>query len=339
MTRVHRTFRKLTGAVFLLVFPALVFGHHSRAEFSNETVEIEGVLTEVIWRNPHIALFVEVEAEDGGVETWRVEGWTRPGALEATGVTRELFEIGERLVVAGRVSRFRQALLGTNALLPNGAEAIMAPMVKARWSGPTLGVDSPPSPPLADAISDDLGFFRAWYPAGNPMMALRGFQFTEEAIASRDGWDPVDNPIVRCESPGMPVPLFHARPISFTREGENIGLHHSYLDTRRTVHMGEDMSAESQPPSRLGFSKGKWENDHTLVIETTRINYPYFHIDGTVQSEAIMSRERYSLSDDQTRLDLEVSFDDPATLAQLATAKWHFLALDEPFSVYECNVF
>jgi hypothetical protein len=68
-------------------------------------------------------------------------------------------------------------------------------------------------------------------------------------------------------------------------------------------------------------------------------NYHYFDISGTAQSDVVTVTERYSLSDDQTRLDLTVTIDDPATLTQPATAEWHYLALDEPFSVYECNVF
>ena len=75
------------------------------------------------------------------------------------------------------------------------------------------------------------------------------------------------------------------------------------------------------------------------MIETTRVNYPYFDIGGTPQCDAITVTERYSLSDDQTRLDLTVTIDDPVALTEPATAEWHFLALDETFSVYECNVF
>ncbi len=100
-----------------------------------------------------------------------------------------------------------------------------------------------------------------------------------------------------------------------------------------------DERAVDPPPSRLGYSLGRWEDANTLVIETSNINYPYFHFDGTSQSDAITITERYSLSEDQTRLDLHLTIEDPATLVEPATADWHFLALDETFSVYECNAF
>lgn len=330
--------RLLTALLIIFAFPVSVSGHHSRAEFLNETVEIEGVLTEVIWRNPHIALFVDVASTTGEIESWRVEGWTRPAALESAGVTPDLFAVGDRLTVAGRPSRFRQALLATNALLVNGTEAVMAP-VDPRWDGVTLGTEPRSMPQVADAAAENLGFFRAWYPAGNPMAALRNFAFTDEAIASREAWNPVDNPIVRCEPPGLPVPMFHPRPILFLDEGEEIGLHHSYLDTRRTIYLGDEENEADQRPSRLGYSKGRWEDASTLIVETSRINYPFFHIDGTAQTDAIRITERYTLSDDQARLDFELTIDDPVTLEAPATIESHFVALNEPFSVYECNAF
>lgn len=331
--------RPAAATLSLLICPVIALGHHSRAEFADETMQIEGVLTKVIWQNPHTALFLDVEAADGQIETWRIEGWTGPAELERTGVTRDLFEIGERLVVVGKTSRVRKAILGTNVLLASGAEAILTSTVGRHWDGPQVGGASQPAPPLVDAAAEGSGIFRAWFPAGNPMMALRRFPFAQEAIAARDSRDPVDNPIVRCEQPGMPVPLFHPRPILFTQQGQDISLRHGYFDTQRTIHMDERLSAQDQPQSHLGFSKGHWENDRTLVIETTRVNYPYFDIDGTTQSDAIVITERYSLSDDQARLDFHVTIEDPLALAGTAVAEWHFLALDEPFSVYECNVF
>ncbi len=325
-------------ALAAIAVPTAVLGHHSRAEFSNETVEVSGVLTDVFWQNPHIALHLDVEGENGETESWRIEGWSRPAALESAGVTPDLFSVGDSLVVAGQPSRRRQALLATNVLFADGVEAVVAP-TEPYWDGPVIGTDAPPPAQVVDASAENQGFYRAWYPAGNLMMMMRSFTYTDAAIASRDAWDPIDNPIVRCEPPGLPVPFFHARPILFSQDDGNIGLHHSYMDVRRTVHLGADASTSDRSASRLGYSVGRWEDERTLVVETTGINYPYFHIDGTAQTDAINITERYSLSNDQTRLDYQLTIEDPATLTQPATIETHFLALDEPFEVYDCNVF
>ncbi len=331
--------KKAFATLFLLVFPLLALGHHSRAEFTNASIEVEGVLTEIIWKNPHVALFLDVASENGTVENWRLEGSTNPAGLTQTGVNAELFTIGEPLRVVGNPSKVRQALQVNNILLSNGTEVIMNPSVAAYWDGPTVGGNS--RPPVEYAIdTENLGFFRAWHPVGNPMMKLSRFSYTPEALAARENWDLVDNPIVRCEPPGMPVPLFHPQPLLFTEEGDKlIGLRHGYFDTQRIIHLDANLKAEDQPPSALGFSQGRWEDENTLVIETTRINYPYFDFSGTSQSENIKVIERYSLSEDKTRLNFEVIIDDPLALSQTASTDWHFLALDKAYSAYECNPF
>jgi hypothetical protein len=52
----------------------ITLAHHSRAEFRGvETTEIEGVLTKVIWRNPHIAIYLDVTTDAGELEPYRIE--------------------------------------------------------------------------------------------------------------------------------------------------------------------------------------------------------------------------------------------------------------------------
>ena len=322
-------------SIFLAV-PIGAIAHHSRAEFANETREIDGVITSVVWRNPHIALFVDAPGDDGAATSWRIEGLTRPAALERAGVSAALFAVGDRITAFGQVSRFRDALLVTNILLADGREVLMDANVAQHWSGPVVGDAEAPAPQLADAARENRGFYRAWHPAGNPMRNMRNFEFTEQAIAARADWDPVDNPIVACEQPGLPGTLFHPRPIQFSEAGSNITLHHSFSDTRRTIHMSP---TANRARSHLGYSAGRWEGERTLVIETTGIDYPYFDNRGTMQGADIELVERYTLSEDQSRLDLEITITDPVALTAPVSASWHFLALDAPFELYECNVF
>lgn len=324
-------------AILLFVLPGVAQGHHSRAEFTDQEVSLQGVLTEIVWKNPHVALFLDVETGDGETQNWRLEGPTNLMSLQQSGVGSELFEIGQQMTAVGEISLLREAMQVTNILLATGTEILMEPSATPRWNGPRVGGSAgvAEQPGIA---TENLGFFRAWYPVGNPMMILNRFSYTEQALAARSEWDLVDNPIVRCEQPGMPVPIFHPQPVLFTEVNENlIGLRHGYFDTQRTVHM--NLIAENQPPSHLGFSMGRWEDENTLIVETSNINYPYFDFHGTAQSPAIRVTERYSMSDDKTRLDFEVRVEDPDTLSEPAIASWHFQALDKEFTAYECNPF
>lgn len=66
------------GVVAVVLMPfATSLAHHSRAHFLlDETIELEGTITEVNWRSSHV--YFEVEALDaaGVVQTWTREGDT-----------------------------------------------------------------------------------------------------------------------------------------------------------------------------------------------------------------------------------------------------------------------
>ena len=238
-------------------------------------------------------------------------------------------------------------MLGNNALLVNGTETILGEVFGPYWDGPYVGGAtgySGNNPQVVDAAAENLGIFRVWSISGRPGSAegqsevFRDFPYTEEALASRDEWDPTDNPITRCEPPGMPSIPLQPLIFQFLKDGENLILHSKYFDIRRTIHMDESLDPADWPASPVGVSIGRWEGSN-LVIHTTRINYPYSDSRGTRQSDAAEVIERYALSDDQTRLDLEVSIVDSFTFTRPATQRRHFLALGQPFAPYDCNVF
>jgi len=77
-------------AVILCFIVLLAFGgevvcaHHSFASFDmTKTVRISGTVSEVQYTNPHVWLFVDVAAANGGVETWAIEA----GGLAASRTT------------------------------------------------------------------------------------------------------------------------------------------------------------------------------------------------------------------------------------------------------------
>ena len=49
--------------------------HHGRGNTydTSRQSEIAGAITEVLWRNPHITIFVDVTDDDGRVTNWRIE--------------------------------------------------------------------------------------------------------------------------------------------------------------------------------------------------------------------------------------------------------------------------
>ena len=94
-----------------------------------------------------------------------------------------------------------------------------------------------------------------------------------------------------------------------------------------------------QPPSHLGYSVGRREGS-TLIVETTKIDYPWVDNEArTPQSPDVRTTERFTLSEDQSRLDYELIITDPVTFTEPATRTRIYLAVDEPFDVLDCHVF
>ena len=84
-------FSPLTGAA-----------HHSPNVHFNrsETIEIEGELTEVYWRNPHVQLIVETINEQGVKKIWEAE-YLAPSYLSRQGITSDLLKEGDIIKIAG----------------------------------------------------------------------------------------------------------------------------------------------------------------------------------------------------------------------------------------------
>ena len=329
-------------ALLLLVLPPVASTHHSRAEYVEE-IEIEGKLIEVLWRNPHPGFTIEVE-EDGQIKTWTLEGWSSLNGFERAGITRDRFELGDTLKIFGRISERRGArILATHVLLADGAEAVLRREAEPYWAesghlGGRERWEAETQAAIVNAVEEDRGIFRVWsYPSPNYRTQV-SWSLTESAQAARAEWDLIDNYANRCEQMGMPATMTTTNPFEFTDEGETIRIRGYEFDVVRTVHLTDSLDPATQPPSIQGFSVGHWEDENTLVIRTSRINFPYLGTSGIPLSEDAEVVERYTLSEDQTRLDFHFTITDPEFFTEPATYEYYWLALGEEFGQYDCDV-
>jgi hypothetical protein len=84
--------------VGLLSLAAPVFAHHAvQAEFDqNKRATIKGVLTKVLWINPHVRWVMDVkDPKTGKVVTWDISGGG-PSGFREIGITgKDVFKVGE----------------------------------------------------------------------------------------------------------------------------------------------------------------------------------------------------------------------------------------------------
>ena len=105
-----RTIGLLVVGLFGMSAAITSFGHHSQSEFDfGNLMEVEGTVTELIWRSPHAWLHVDVVGEDGEVVNW---GWELPSptTLMRRGWTRKSLVPGDIVTIKGAPARNHTAI-------------------------------------------------------------------------------------------------------------------------------------------------------------------------------------------------------------------------------------
>ena len=101
--------------------------HHAfSAEFdAAQPVELSGVVTRMEWINPHSWITVDVERDDGTVETWEIEAGA-PNAMFRRGFTRDSLPVGTEIVVSGyRAKDGSMRANGRDLTFPDGSRLFM----------------------------------------------------------------------------------------------------------------------------------------------------------------------------------------------------------------------
>ena len=166
--------------------------------------------------------------------------------------------------------------------------------------------------------------------------SLSSLPLTSQARRAREAFDPLeDDPGLDCISPGMPRPMRGPHPVQFIDNGDEIELLVAEFDVRRIIHLNGEENPQSVPLTKQGYSRGAWSGN-TLEVHTGRVDWPFFDGTGTPQSQAVEMVEHFSLSDDERRLDYEITITDPATFTEPVTMALYWVDLGEPMEIYNC---
>ncbi|MGI9259638.1 MAG: DUF6152 family protein, partial [Gammaproteobacteria bacterium] len=96
------------AAILAIAAPLTSQAHHAANAVYDMTSlsELTGEVTTVSWRNPHIRMSLQVETPDGA-EIWELEAGAI-NTVERLGVSTDDIRVGDRIRVAGYVSRLGQ---------------------------------------------------------------------------------------------------------------------------------------------------------------------------------------------------------------------------------------
>ncbi len=319
--RVRSTVPSITIVVSSLLIAPQAFAHHSFAPHfdSSKPANISGTVTQYEARNPHSYLHIAAVDENGRTREYVCEshGVTQ---LTRNGIKPEMFKAGTKVRVTGSMSRH---------------SPYMCFFVNVEFEdGRTLNVNGPRGASPATAaptVAKRKDLFGTWLLAPIPNRSTSGPQpmiqsltpAGEKAVA---GYDPFkDDPTFRCD----PVAIRRVwgapgTPLEIVRQGDDIVLHHEWMDVRRVIHMNMKDHPKNGPRSSLGHSIGRMEGD-TLVIETANyskgvlnqyVEQPGQPTKGLLHSAALTSVERVHLDAARQRLIVEIDLTDPEYFKQ-----------------------
>ena len=96
----------LLGLAGFLVFGMAAYEHHSLGATyeSDKEVKLEGKIVQLLLRNPHSFLQIDVPEKDGTLQRWSLE-WRSTGQLGQAGIKRDTLKAGDDVVVTANPSR------------------------------------------------------------------------------------------------------------------------------------------------------------------------------------------------------------------------------------------
>ncbi|HZF29941.1 MAG TPA: DUF6152 family protein [Gammaproteobacteria bacterium] len=312
----------IAGAMLAAAVAWPAFAHHSRSNFDlDSTVEIEGVVTEFSWQNPHAFVVIEGKKDGGETRAWTFELNSTP-VLKRFGWTPDTLKTGDRVLARGNPDRdANRRFLYANLFVRDGQD-IWA------WGGPQLTqAPAPPSPEIAAAHSTDFaGVWRIQFQGdllgrNRPDNVLvNTLPVTAKGQAQVDAFDPDQNPEWDCAPMTFPQILGYPYPFEITRpDPDTLVIKYEVNELVRTVHLGEKTHSASVASTPLGHSIGRIEGNE-LVIETARFAHVRWGNGvGVDSSEQKSTVERYALAPDGKSLTLAFTMTDPEYLAKSVT--------------------
>src|SRR3989442_14404456 len=87
----------LVGSLLLVCWP--LSAHHGNIAYDEEhPITITGIVTEMVWSNPHCQIYFDVKDDNGKVVNWAVESQS-PGILQRNGWTKRSIKPGDQITM------------------------------------------------------------------------------------------------------------------------------------------------------------------------------------------------------------------------------------------------
>jgi hypothetical protein len=357
------------GLVGAIAAPLAVAHHAIVAKFDEaKPTTVNGIVTSVDWRNPHVHVFVNVTRDDGSVENWAVE-LESTVLLRRSGWAHDTLKPGDSVRANGPAARDgSRQLWGTRVVAMPGSRQVYnvtdtAPTVTRGDQRPVpRGADGKPLLGVADATG---GYWA--YPTSTVLQqAGANVRMNGDGVLARIADAPrvapfqpwalglyqhrqerhlADDPgFLNCKNPGAVRQLQTPYGVQFIHDPERKrvfvligGGNRNY----RIIYMdGRDQQGQVQGdddnPLYYGRAVAHWEND-TFVVNTTGFNEDFWFTNGGLpHTDQLSLVERFTRTDYHT-LRYEVTVDDPGAYTKPWSSGWELKWVEGELPVYFCQ--
>lgn len=290
-----------------------ISAHHSDAGIDMESiVAFEGVVTDFVWRNPHVYVLVDRAGDGSEAVAWELQ-MGPVNVLSRRGWRQDTLQSGEEVSVRAHASLDGRPYGIIESIDKDGGLQLAEAGGAAPTPATTTTLEGRWIADRAATMSYPGGFDGFF----NALMTLN-----DAGRAARAAYDPLsdENPEASCIGRPTPAALvsssLYLMEIDIREEEQTVVIQSEYYDETRTVYM--DGREHPGPDERFatGHSIGWWEED-TLVVDTRNFEdhrSPYqIGVPSGGQKHVV---ERYRLTEDGAHIDLEFTLDDPEYLAE-----------------------
>ncbi len=142
---------------------------------------------------------------------------------------------------------------------------------------------------------------------------------TEKALSAYPFSNNTDPSLVSCAPWGFVRQILSPHAMELTQNNFHdlsyVTIYYSEWTAQRIIYLDGRQPPADLTPSLLGFSVGHYEDD-VLVVETSGISANHHGFSGFAHSDQLTATERFTRSADGSRLDLDVTFQDPITFSK-----------------------
>ncbi|HEX9877103.1 MAG TPA: DUF6152 family protein [Gammaproteobacteria bacterium] len=279
--------------------------HHSDAGYDQQRIiGFQGTVTRYLWRNPHVTVYVETGNEAGELVEWGVETGSTP-IMTRSRWSRELFSPGDVVTVRAHPDRRHRT------------HAMMISIESADGSVWIQDESDVPATASADSLAG------VWKGIGSTLGAFDGgleaVPLTPAGAAAKAAYNfQTDSPIADCIPPPAPGSVVGSTVYLNGAElfDDRVVMRSEFFDAERIVYLDGRGHPENGERTNQGHSIGWWEDD-VLVVDTTLFaDHRSANGVGVPSGASKHLVERFSLSDDGTRMIVDVELDDPEYLAE-----------------------